>query len=830
MPIYKSINGTIVYTQRSEKYDNGVPGGTGVFPDNSFAIADKDDQLKQLQFDAATAQGTNSTTILTTGANAANSTVVITLPAVTSTLSTTADITDSFTVMQTDFGTYPVADSGNDILTFTSDNSSVIITGNETTDTINLAVNTLVGDSGSGGTKGLAPAPAAGDGAAGKFLKADGTWSLGVTSGLNELTGDVTAGPGSGAQVATIVNVERSAVAAGTTFAVLANDASGNMSEITQFVTDATGALEHNYLAEPDGNTGSFDSIRENLSIEPLQNSPDETWRAINTQINIDPNSSGFDFGTTGAAVKAITTNITHGGTSDIGEINLFDNNFSMGNGTDPIDVNGISYSYGFGTVNANVNISGPIQGYGFQPSVNASATIGTSEYLNAFYDSANIGCAMPGYTSYNASPTIASINNNNNYNGFTCTPNIPTFTGNAGFIGINVSPTLGTFNTNGYFNGVSVAPTITSARYAAGLNVSMDSVTPYAGVAASLVIQDLTIASDTPGSFLNGVTVEYTGGGTAGSEVVSLAGLALSVQIESGVSTANQIAAALNAYTPFTQNLNVTISGVGGNAQVTQAATNLAGGIDAGSVKAAYLDGDVEITGALSFGGALSIGKLNAFASQALIDGGGTPASVHSLVSNPTVAANATIANADTLGVNTAMLLTMGDNSTVTTSFVGLAALALPAVVNMGTGATIDQVSGATFAVSLDAAATGGTIANLDLCRSIAIPNGATAITQLSGYKFDLPFGDPGTTTWGFYASPDCHNYFAGNLKISGTNTVTNSSVGLEIGGTTKAFLNAKMTSTQRDALTAVNGMQVYNTTTDKLQVYAAGSWVDLH
>jgi hypothetical protein len=36
---------------------------------------------------------------------------------------------------------------------------------------------TMVGDSGSGGTKGVAPAPAAGDAAAGKFLKADGTWA-----------------------------------------------------------------------------------------------------------------------------------------------------------------------------------------------------------------------------------------------------------------------------------------------------------------------------------------------------------------------------------------------------------------------------------------------------------------------------------------------------------------------------------------------------------------------------------------------------------------------------------------------------------------------------
>lgn len=36
----------------------------------------------------------------------------------------------------------------------------------------------VVGDSGSGGTKGLAPAPASGDAAAGKFLKANGTWAV----------------------------------------------------------------------------------------------------------------------------------------------------------------------------------------------------------------------------------------------------------------------------------------------------------------------------------------------------------------------------------------------------------------------------------------------------------------------------------------------------------------------------------------------------------------------------------------------------------------------------------------------------------------------------
>lgn len=41
-----------------------------------------------------------------------------------------------------------------------------------------VILNAVVGDSGSGGTKGLVPAPAAGDAAAGKFLKADGSFAV----------------------------------------------------------------------------------------------------------------------------------------------------------------------------------------------------------------------------------------------------------------------------------------------------------------------------------------------------------------------------------------------------------------------------------------------------------------------------------------------------------------------------------------------------------------------------------------------------------------------------------------------------------------------------
>lgn len=62
------------------------------------------------------------------------------------------------------------------------------LTGTQATSLLNA----FVGDSGSGGTKGLVLAPAAGDAAAGKFLKADGTWST-VGGGTGDVVGPASA-------------------------------------------------------------------------------------------------------------------------------------------------------------------------------------------------------------------------------------------------------------------------------------------------------------------------------------------------------------------------------------------------------------------------------------------------------------------------------------------------------------------------------------------------------------------------------------------------------------------------------------------------------------
>lgn len=587
--------------------------------------------------------------------------------------------------------------------------------------------------------------------------------------------------------------------------------------------------INQTFNLEPN-DAGGYNLTAITANFRPLQNSPTDEYNILNVSASFDVDSSGFSQGTDGEVAGLVNVNANALGTGNIGQITLYNNYADLGNGTDPITVGGFLLSGGFADINPGVTILNNYQGYNFQPHFHAGAIL--TQDIQAYADFTNVECAANGYTSYFANPQILSIANNRNYQGFQNSPVITTFEGNAGYTGVGIFPNIGTINGNGNFQGVAVSPNITENRgNAIGLNVSMNGVHNFVGVKASLVVQDITYVSNNAGTDGNSLLVQYVNTTTAGNEVATLiGGNTIQVSIQSGVSIPAFIITALNNNSTISSNLTYTITGSSMTGQVTYAATHLAGGVEPGRSKAAQFDGDVSINGALSFTGGLSIGSLNSFAGKDL--GALSPGvnSIDTLITAPNLAVGATITGSDLLAINTAMLLTMGDNSHATSNFLGFAALGLPAVLSMGTGSTIDQVSGAVFAISLDAGATGGTADTVSLCRALSLPNGVTTINKLRGYQFDLPFGDPGTVTHGFYASAG-HNYMAGDLKVgTGSDVPANASVGIELTSTVKAFLPSRMTSTQRDALTAVDGMVLYNISTSKLQVRAAGAWVDLH
>jgi len=100
-------------------------------------------------------------------------------------------------------------------------------------------------------------------------------------------------------------------------------------------------------------------------------------------------------------------------------------------------------------------------------------------------------------------------------------------------------------------------------------------------GVASSLVEQDLTYTAAVRNEDGDNITIAYTAGGTAGAEVVTVTDLAISVQIDDGVSTATQIKTAIDASEEALELVSVAVTGTGSTAQDITAATPLAGGED---------------------------------------------------------------------------------------------------------------------------------------------------------------------------------------------------------------------------------------------------------
>lgn len=102
-------------------------------------------------------------------------------------------------------------------------------------------------------------------------------------------------------------------------------------------------------------------------------------------------------------------------------------------------------------------------------------------------------------------------------------------------------------------------------------------------GVAALLAVQDLTYTADLRGTAGNSITIEYTAGGTAGAEVVTVVGSAISVSIDVTAvtgSTATQVKAAVDASVAASALISVAITGVGATVQAAAAATPLATGV----------------------------------------------------------------------------------------------------------------------------------------------------------------------------------------------------------------------------------------------------------
>lgn len=251
-------------------------------------------------------------------------------------------------------------------------------------------------------------------------------------------------------------------------------DNGGVLESIPGFnINTTTGGLSES-LTEAPNNTGGLAVNSFDVNFNPLQNSPNDSWSLQTIDAFMDSASSGFSQGTNGSAVQCLNLNITHHGTGNTGGLYFLQTNSDIGNGVDPITVRGMGMGFGFTNIHANVTLDGSLQGWTFQPNVDA-ATIGTSNFsASAFEDFSNIGCDINGYQSFSAGPNIFNITNNHGYNGVTLSGNFTTLTGNAGYNGVAINPNVTTMGATSSVQAMQFTPTITTAHgYIGGININ---------------------------------------------------------------------------------------------------------------------------------------------------------------------------------------------------------------------------------------------------------------------------------------------------------------------------------------------------------------------
>jgi len=125
----------------------------------------------------------------------------------------------------------------------------------------------------------------------------------------------------------------------------------------------------------------------------------------------------------------------------------------------------------------------------------------------------------------------------------------------------------------------------------------------------------------------------------------------------------------------------------------------------------------------------------------------------------------------------------------------------------------------------------TAPTIATITNGGAVTIPSGADTLVARTSTD---------TLTNKTLTSPDINtpDIDGGSIDgaVIGANTpaaITGTAVigtSIEVTGTAGALELSVLTTTQRNALTATNGMVVYNSTTSKIEAYAGGAWVQLH
>lgn len=391
-------------------------------------------------------------------------------------------------------------------------------------------------------------------------------------------------------------------------------------------------------------------------------------------------------------------------------------------------------------------------------------------------------------------------------------------------------------------YSGINLSPNIDyAANSAAVIRCNAENISGNPGAPSTATLGDVFM--QTVEAEGGGPNIQFIDGATAGNESFFFDEntSTIVIVIEAGVSTAQQIVDLINFEIGFF--LDASVTGTGNEPQGEEGPVPITGGVSPTAVRAGYFNGEVEINGDLIVNGEFDFERssLNIFNEIELENTAGEPL-ISNLIGTDFIADDNDTVTGDYIATLSINSLDLGENITVNngTFGVGISAHAALSDISIGNSTEIDSIFCTNNIALLNAeGGGGGKVTNLVGSNVMFLPidDGDTEVENSYAFRFSADMGLVAENNWGVYiAGEDVNNYMEGNLQVEGAIIIgedaetDNDSIGIEIKGVNKAFLNARMDTDERDALSAVNGMLIYNTDTNKLQVRANGVWEDLH
>lgn len=325
--------------------------------------------------------------------------------------------------------------------------------------------------------------------------------------------------------------------------------------------------------------------------------------------------------------------------------------------------------------------------------------------------------------------------------------------------------------------------------------------------------------------STVDNVTIINAGGQIRGSAVTqNVSGLLVNPQISGTAAATNFTGASISPAISDTATVTNGISGLQVSPSSVPLLSSASGvSINMGSValSPSALAGGAQVSGLSVSDGAFSSNY------NYTVPGAASFFQINYLGGGPTVASGAPT-SAFGFGNNLAHTVTLHDDWNLDGAGLGFVDVGFVGALNFDPGTTMASWTGALGGAGNPGGA--GTLTDAIMFRAAGIlpQGGSLAVTNMYGFQVaDGLFCIIGTNCWGIYENTAAAENHLSKLAIgTSTKKVANSSTALEI-GSSKAFLNGRGSTATKNALTAVAGMQFYDTDLDELQYYDGSTWV---